>query len=145
VAKYYAFILLLVLIINVAMCQYGDEEITAKQDIQNNLNKYKNLRTRDLILLGTGIVVLSTGIVLALSSDWTTQEDMNGTRATTTDPSGIVAVICIGAGIPITVLGTVFSIIRSKQYKEYRNNNIHIYGGYYPTNRKYYTNLTYNF
>jgi hypothetical protein len=136
--------LLSILIIGVATCQINDDEITTKQDIQTNLNKHRNLKIRDFVLLGSGIVVLSTGVAFALSANWETEEDMNGTRATTTDPAGIVGIICIGAGIPITILGTVMSIIRSKQYREYKS-NMQLYGGYYPYKRKYYTNISYNF
>jgi hypothetical protein len=143
--KYYASMLLSIIIISVATCEINDDEITTKQDIQNNLNKHKNLRTRDYILLGTGIVVLSTGALLIWSANWTIEEDdMNGSRATTTDPAGIAGLVCIGAGIPITVLGTVMSIIRTKQYREYKS-NMQVYGGYYPDKKKYCTKLVYEF
>ena len=100
-----------------------------KEQVQNKIRQYRGLRNTGLCILGVGVAALGTGIGLASSSSFESHPSDTITPMTADDKRGLAGIMMIVSGIPITLAGTVLTVIGQKKYTEYRD-RITLFAGY---------------
>ncbi|NLD91771.1 MAG: hypothetical protein GX639_03790 [Fibrobacter sp.] len=121
-----------------------DEDGYTKDVVRQKVQKFKNMRTTGLVMLGSGGVLLVSGIAYISSADWESYSTYGRSGFTTDDPAGGAGIIMTAVGVPLTVAGIVLASIGSKKYKEYTS-RLRMFSGYNPHNNEFRAGISYRF
>lgn len=86
---------------------------------QRKVISYTKMKKAGITLLVTGGASVLVGSIMTASADWESYSSSNSAGVTTNDPLGGAGMLVLGIGIPVTVVGIIFTAIGAKKVKYY--------------------------
>lgn len=96
-----------------------DEENYTRNDLKGKVATYTKMKKTGFTLAGVGGGMLLLGIILVASADWETESTPTGVQKTTHDPGGIIGILLIAPGAPMSLIGLILGGIGSSKVTEY--------------------------
>lgn len=113
--KLYVICILLAITVYVAHSQQ-----ISKEYLQGKVQKFKHMKSSGLVMIISGTVSTTAGIVLISNVDWeTSQGSYGGTNYTTNDSDGFGGILLTGVGLGLIGGGIAMTVIGDKKSKKY--------------------------
>ncbi len=106
--------LLFVLIGLTAKAQVDQENLFEKK-----IKNYQKMKKNGLTMGVIGGVSSFFGVILVNQAEWKKETTSSNVNYTTNDGSGIVGIVLLVVGIPLTITGAILGSIGIKKVKEY--------------------------
>lgn len=92
-----------------------------RQEAQSRLAHFLSVKRSGIRRSLIGLSLTTVGIILMSSADWETTSTSTSVQKSTHDPQGVVGMVMLFPGIPISILGLVQLGIGSTKANEYQN------------------------
>jgi hypothetical protein len=109
---------------------------------QKKADKYQKMKRNGTFLAVLGGTVTATSLALIATTNWEEQESNNHSNGyyyntsntsttSTSDPKGVLGILGVAIGVPMTTLGVIFKVVGSRKQKEYQRKANNISAGYF--------------
>lgn len=97
-----------------------DYEGYSKEEIKRKVQAFTGVKNTGLTLLGVGAVSTVLGIVFVSNAKWDSYSTETSAGVTTKDPKGGAGIICLAAGIPVSITGIILAALGKRKQSEYK-------------------------